>query len=55
MYLEWLSTRPGRFNSSKETTALLECKGVWARAGLDVREELNLTPVPGLEALIFQP
>jgi hypothetical protein len=55
MYLERLSARPGRFNSSKETSAVLEYKDVWAQAGLDVREELNLMPVPGLEALIFQP
>ena len=55
MYLEWLSARSGRFNSSKETTALLECNGVCALASLDVREELNLMTVQGLKALIFHP
>ena len=55
MYFEWLLARSGRLNSSKKTTEFLECKGVWALAVLDVREDINFMTVPGLEALIFQP
>jgi hypothetical protein len=32
----------GRFDTSNETSALIECKGAWVRAGLDMREEPNI-------------